>query len=383
PTLEKMFEVRFNVIVSGTGATNHTKTDKAGATTRQIGAWTVEGLQRGWDVCEALPPAQVESNPRFTHMLHNVMGNNGNAYYRSRENSGEVVMGYGGAGDVASGDTIGGELVSSSAGAYWEYQRNPDGTYALDPSGQRIPLRRLHNVTVYGATVRHEIGHAVDDQLRVMDGWGSQVSAGGWQKYGSYGSFIDAIVDDFADGTWNALGFFDKIKYRSLMKDCMQNDLAFPAAWTAKYPGTPPPAAPFGPLAVFWTRTRWSESGGGPWYQPHVQPTGASGRRYQRAYDDDGSLWSYIGATRDSKEVTRYQWRAPGEWFAEIYQVYYAEQETDPTGATPVGGILRAKDSTSADMMSGIVDRGYSPQALNGGGTQPPAGVVPPAAGTP
>ncbi|MEJ7599691.1 MAG: DUF4157 domain-containing protein [Kofleriaceae bacterium] len=374
PTLEKMFEARFNVTVSGTGATNHTDKNKAGAVTTQIGAWTPDGLQRAWSVCEALPPAQVEGNARFTHMLHDIIGDNGNAYYRKRDNSGEVVLGYGGAGDVASGAGLG-DMVDSNSNAYWEYQKNPDGSFALDGSGKRIPVRRLHNVTMYGATVRHEIGHAVDNQLKVMDGWRGQVSAGGWQKYDSYSDFLDAIISDFADTAWNALSVMDKMRHRLVMSQCLTQTQAFPVAWAALFPGTPAPTAAFGPLRVFWALQNWGEARGGPWYHPDAQPTGASGRRFQRAYATDSGLWSYIGATRDAKEITKYQWRAPGEWFAEIYQVYYAEQETDPTGATPVGGILRAIDGTSADMMSGIVDRGFSPQAVQGGGTQQPVGV--------
>lgn len=377
PILMKMFETRFNVIVSGTGATNHTTTDSTtGAVTKQIGAWTVEGLQRAWDVCEPLPPAQVEGNPRFTHMLHNVLGDNGNAYYRSRESSGEVVLGYGGAGDVSSGATLG-DMVDSNTGAYWEYQRNPDGSYALDANGRRIPLRRIANVTTYGATVRHEIGHAVDNQLNVMNGgWKDQISAGGWRNYGSYSDFVDAIIADFADATWNALGVMDKLRHRTVMVTLAGQapPTTYAAAWTAAYPGTPAPGAAFGPLRVFWQPRNWSPGGSGPWYNPQSQPTGASGRRYQRAYDHESSLWSYVGATRDAKEASKYQWRAPGEWFAEVYQIYYAEQETDPTGATPVGGLLRACDPTAADMMSGIVDRGFSPQSVQGGSV-PAAGV--------
>ena len=371
PTLEKMFEARFNVTVSGTGATNHTKTDASGTVTKQIGAWTVDGLQRAWDVCEALPPAQVEGNARFTHMLHNILGNNGNAYYRSRENSGEVVLGYGGASDVPMDGNSGasaararmrtGNIKRTRRQLRARRERRPDP----DP-----PDPQRHGLRGHG---RHEIGHAVDDQLKVMDGWRSQVSAGGWQKYGSYSAFLDAIIADFADSAWNALSVMDKLRHRLVMSQCLTQDQTYAVAWAALNPGTPAPAAPFGPLRVFWALRNWGDDAGGPWYHPVAQPTGASGRRYQRAYSDASELWSYIGATRDAKEVTKYQWRAPGEWFAEIYQVYYAEQETDPTGATPVGGILRAVDGTSADMMSGIVDRGYSPQSVQGGGTQQPA----------
>ena len=81
---------------------------------------------------------------------------------------------------------------------------------------------------------------------------------------------------------------------------------------------------------------------------------------------------------RTNKRITDYQWRAPREWFAEAYQIYYAEQENDPNA--PVGGILRSKDPDAAALMSNLVDRGYSPQEMRGGGGRPDgsAPVAPP-----
>ena len=47
---------------------------------------------------------------------------------------------------------------------------------------------------MFNATLRHEIGHAVDSQLNVMDTWGAQEVAGGWTKYGSHAEFVDGII---------------------------------------------------------------------------------------------------------------------------------------------------------------------------------------------
>lgn len=97
------------------------------------------------------------------------------------------------------------------------------------------------------------------------------------------------------------------------------------------------------------------------------------GRCFQRAYDGESSLSSFDSAARANHQVTAYQWRAPGEWFAEVYQVYYAEQEKDP--AAPVGALLRSKDPQAAALMSGRVDRGHSPQDMRGGVTNKAPGT--------
>ena len=44
------------------------------------------------------------------------------------------------------------------------------------------------------------------------------------------------------------------------------------------------------------------------------------GRFYQRAYV---GRWYSFQVSAKSNRVSAYQWRAPGEWFAEVYAAYY------------------------------------------------------------
>jgi hypothetical protein len=97
------------------------------------------------------------------------------------------------------------------------------------------------------------------------------------------------------------------------------------------------------------------------------------GRCWQRGYGDAQSLYSFDSSARATHRATDYQWRAPGEWFAECYQVYYAEQEKGP--ASPVGALLRSKDAQAAALISGRVDHGFSPQDMRGGVTQKAPGT--------
>lgn len=162
-------------------------------------------------------------------------------------------------------------------------------------------------------------------------------------------------------------GYPDERLYKRAMVHAVTNTMSFTAALTA-LGGDAAAAAAFqnkGPVSVVWQPRNWTGGGSGPWYTDAWVTAG--GRNFQRAYDDQRSLYSFLAAERAARMVTEYQWRAPGEWFAEVYQVYYAEQEQGPN--VPVGGILRSRDAAAADMMSNLVDRGHSPQQVRGGGT--------------
>jgi hypothetical protein len=334
----KMFEHRFRVMTTGAGSYNH-----AGDASVSLQSFTKQGLTQMWTVCETLPPAAVENNPRLFHILRNQNNGPGNAYYAGPQNGaqGDILMGYGNDGQLAQ--NVGGNL---------------DMVYQAGGTGPGAPAV---NMPMFNATLRHEIGHAVDAQLNVMDTWGRQEAAGGWTKYSSYEEFVDGIIT--AAGGMNYGSADTNTKYREAMIYAVSQrpKVTFAAACTAK--GIAPPAAnPGGAVGVVWDPATYSDAGA-PWYRSNW--VAAGGRNFQDAYGSSTSLYSFLANVRAARMVTSYQWRAPGEWFAEAYQVYYSEQEAGPD--TPVGGRLRAKDPEAAQMISQICDRGYSPQQMNGG----------------
>lgn len=356
---QDMLGKRFNMTVGGTGSYDHTAGGTSGTTP---GAWTIPALVRTWTVLERLPPTNVEQNTRLVHMLRDTSGSDGGAYYGHllsdpNHTSGDVMMGYNNLG-LNRTDAMFGPSVYSAGG-------RGAGTAA-------VPMN------VYNATLRHEIGHAVDRQLGVMDTWGKQDVAGNWKQYGSYADFVDAIISEGGGLGTSAAPLHgypaaDVGVYRQAMIRAVSQTQSFQAALTAIKPtAAAPPDA--GPIAAVFQTNRWTGGGGGPWYNPgNYKPQ--NDRSFQRAYGDAGSLYSFKDSIRQSRGVTQYQWRAPGEWFAEVYQVYYAEQETAPDA--PVGGILRSKDEQAAEMMSTIVDRGFSPQQMEDGTTAPAPGTGP------
>ena len=365
PVLNKMFERRFGV---NTGDKSPKMAGKHADASTAIGDFTPDTLRMSWPVMEALPPAAVEGNPRWRDFLANVHadGTNGNAYYW--EDS--VVMGVNQNVDASGNPIPITEAVDTNAGVYW--RTDAAGNLINDAAGNPIPVDM--NMPMWNATLRHEIGHAVDAQLNLTSANGVGVTAnphaGAWKKYGSYEAFIDAIIA--ANGgmrtnaTWPAAK--DK-QYRKVMIAAVKQTDTFLNQLAALYPAEPQdPNLEAGAIAAVWDPDYWTTQ---PWYDDSW--VRIDGRCFQRGYDGADSLFSFDSSARDNHQVTAYQWRAPGEWFAEVYQVYYAEQEKGP--ASPVGALLRSKDAQAAALISGRVDRGFSPQDMRGGVTQKAPGT--------
>ena len=334
PTLEKMINRRFSIDANARVASNTKHTDA----TTTVAAWTPAGLRRCWTVMESLPPHQVADNPSFVMLLRNGIASNGNAYAWQND----IMMGY-----------------------------LNDGELGQNAGAATNPIFTGQTVNTFNATLRHEIGHAVDNSMGIMDKWRGEALAGAWEKYGSYADWVDAIIAQgggltAATAVTHGYTVADVPSYRAAMISAVTNGTTFNVALQAVKPGAT--AAPdAGPISAVFKLSRWTGGGTGPWYSDtDAKPQG--GRLFQRAYDSASGLWAYEWATRQAHEVTKYQWRSPGEWFAEAYQVYYAEQETG--GANAVGGLLRSKDSATAEFMAQIVDQGFSPQAMTGGTTQ-------------
>lgn len=365
PILYEMFERRFGV---NTGDTSAKMANKHADSSTAIGDFTPDTLRMSWPVMERLPPAQVEGNPRWKDFLANThaQGTVGNAYYW--ENA--VVMGAQQNTDAAGNPLpVTTQTVDTNAGVYW--RTDGAGNLVLDGAGNPIPVDM--NMPLWNATLRHEIGHAVDQALNLtVSGVGvaGEQHAGAWRKHGSYAAFVDALIA--ANGgmrngaTWPAA---KDARYRKVMIAALKNTDTFLNQLTTMHADeAADPTLEAGVIAAVWDPDNWTTQ---PWYDDSWVRIG--GRCWQRAYDGESSLFSFDSAARAAHQVSAYQWRAPGEWFAEVYQVYYAEQEKSP--AAPVGALLRSKDPQAAALMSGRVDRGFSPQDMRGGVTNDAPGT--------
>jgi hypothetical protein len=347
--LGNMFGKRFGVRVNEGSALKH----------------TADGLRQSWRVLESLPPAQVEGNEEWDVYVR-AHESGGGVYW----SDGTIEMMYRNRGDLASPDL--GTLTFQEGGQY--------GTAGTPGASPAVPT------SFFNSTLRHEIGHAVDQQLGLMDRMQADTRCGGWRLYGSVDAFVDAIIAEFPGGLAAAGHGYpaaDVADYRAAMIHAVTNYTSFQDAITAVAAAATPSrvaaAAPdAGPVSVVFDTARW-RANADPW-DTNGWRQAPSRRRFHEAYDGHDRLCSFDGARRASNHVSKYQWRAPGEWFAEVYMVYYGEQEANPDA--PVGGMLRAVDAEAAAMMSSVVDRGYSPQEMRGAGGRP-TGTTVPAPGTP
>lgn len=270
--------------------------------------WEAGGLRRSWPVLEALPPAHIAGN-RSLDLLTRYQATSTEGVYFGGAN--EAAMGY--------DETKLGDLES---GAF---------TKPGDP---------LYGRNVFDATVRHEVGHAVDQQL----GWseGSEPKKekrGGWKVFATnYDACADAMIQASDGAIQRRLSAGKKKDIRADLADAMGNQaplLADLQAAISSHPwfATLKPATQQAILADSALVALSKGLGEVPWSGRNA-PYQLGRYVFHESYDGDWVRTEYSAWTR---RVSSYQFRAPGEWFAEAYAAYY-----EP--AANVGDVLALKD---------------------------------------
>ncbi|MEB3294693.1 MAG: DUF4157 domain-containing protein, partial [Synechococcales bacterium] len=213
------------------------------------------------------------------------------------------------------------------------------------------PDSRLASKNLFTQTVLHEIGHAVNNKLRIMDRFGKQSLLGGWQDHNAsptseimrsydathpdptYNSdTVSAVVTGIVNGsTLNAV-LQDKVNARNKersnwnkyhpddlqtlfnLEEVIQKYRDNPAIRAAQLGGDK--------FVLGGAKGAWQLS------DDELSTVALDGRVFHKAYAGTGDgcaqdTWvSYELAARKDK-VSLYQWRAPDEWFAEIYANYF------------------------------------------------------------
>ena len=164
-------------------------------------------------------------------------------------------------------------------------------------------------------TTYHEIGHAVDDRKKFMEGKAKDINFGGWVDYGTNVAPVAAIA---------AAHFkFDP----SFVERTM-------AGGNPKPPKIPPKLQEKEgrDAQKIWEKRqdnfeKWLKAvsvGSKPWSKASVvNEHKIKGVMYQEAYKNN---WvSYVADAR-KKGIRGYQFRAPGEWFADLYAAYHTKK---------------------------------------------------------
>ncbi|MBQ0942640.1 hypothetical protein KAK07_04770 [Ideonella sp. 4Y16] len=207
-----------------------------------------------------------------------------------------------------SGAYGGGEILMGDFG-----DATGEETYTVD--GKALPANS------FDVTMLHEMGHALDDEKKIMDRFQGLDGCGGWVKE-SLASVVAAMLKEFK-GSGPAGATLSDAVVESAIKQVLKGStsLAVPQGvdateWNALLSGFLSPTV------------RPSCEAAEPWFNP--PPALADGRCYIESYSND--WWSYRHASVAATKVNKYQWRSPAEWFAEVYAITWLKRNNPPTG---------------------------------------------------
>ena len=160
----------------------------------------------------------------------------------------------------------------------------------------------------------HEVAHAVDSKYKFMDSKGSQAKYGGWTDHGTNVAPIAATVarkfgTGLAEADLQALGRYTV----ALMKNQAPNPAVSPEEDAKRA------AVKNWVDAVRLNKNLW-------WDGAQTAALAIDGVVYQEAYDWSGGWWNSYQLSARKKGIHGYQFRAPGEWFAELYAAYYSNK---------------------------------------------------------
>ena len=252
-------------------------------------------VKRFYDVMTKLPPTDTRDNDSMK--IFTSRGESQGSFYSGRRR--EVVMVEANGGDAYY--TVGAALELDSVDANCKPEK-----------GEMLSF--------FSWNTLHEVGHAVDDKLGYMKRNGK--ARGGWEDYGA--NVVPVATAVSGHFKLNNVAFAAAYLKRKLAK---KNDGSRDEGESEK-PGVPPAPPGVDPdewdrriadACAYMDRIRTDRN---PWQTATSAKDSALGDTcYQESYN--GSWTSYPLAER-KQGVTGYQFRAPGEWFSELYAAFHS-----------------------------------------------------------
>ncbi len=260
----------------------------------ELNATDDKSMKATYEALELLPDWQVEGNDRFDKFVRFADKKKKTSYYRPGQDQVEVACR-----GASTPFLEKGWVNPKDEGVPSDYQRNP----------------HAQDAPIYTFTTLHEVGHAVDAKAAYMDKNQGKDQLGGWKEYGSNPSVIAEIAaDHFGYDSGHILDMLNhKERKAAKFPKPPSKDEAAVKAWKDAYD-----------KARIWCEAISDPDKNGLWWSASRSKKHAiGGRVYHKAYS---SSWVSYNLAARSQGITRYQFRAPGEWFAEIYAAFYMGQ---------------------------------------------------------
>jgi hypothetical protein len=163
------------------------------------------------------------------------------------------------------------------------------------------------SVDYFDFATLHELGHSVDDNLQFMASREGKAEFGGWRTIGGN---IDPMVEAVAKWT----KYDSTPEQKKAISDLIQgNQVTWPtppAGKETEWNNAKKKVTDWHKLAT-WDQIWWKQSA--------TSKINVDGTVFQLAYP---RIWVCYEFAARKKGLTGYQFRAPGEWFAELYAAY-------------------------------------------------------------
>jgi hypothetical protein len=267
------------------------------ATRHQAANLVADGSKKGpnirrlYEVMSVLPPQDTRDNASMQIFGYEDVASQEGSYYGG--DAKEVVMREG----------------NASLSSVYGFGR-PHEVGEVDPDCEPADQDQ---VDFFSWNTLHEAGHAVDDQRSFMKGVAGNAAYGGWQEHGGN---VKPVADAIA------------------------GHYSYDADYVAQYAsGNADPAQPECPADVdpeIWEQRRskccahvdMARATNDPWASATIAAKlNIAGRVYHESYD--GGSWSSYAFAARKQAISGYQFRAPGEWFSELYAAYHSKKLKD------------------------------------------------------
>ena len=278
--LDSLFEKRFDMELK---AFEPSKGDTA------IGVdWDAPQIRRLWTVLMHLPEADVENNESIDSMeRYNQPGESGGGWFWGYKD--QIAMGF--------------ETSEINDTVTWQEEGDA-----------------VQGDVYFDHALRHEVGHAVDDRDGIMKSAMGNDICGAW-KVGLKAEEVAKIWLGASTGDVGSLTGAESDAALKVLVECMENesyidfgpDIAALPFWGDKGKAGQQRAT----KDPVYKQLEYALTS--PWYGQFKKDPHVGGRVYQVS---QGGWVSYKIKAKDYR-VSSYQWRAPGEWFADVYATYY------------------------------------------------------------